>query len=69
MAIMQPLLDEKDKIIDKKDKIIDNKDKKISELEEEIVRLKGLLSTDVINSGLPTSQTSINKIVTFYVKF
>lgn len=30
------------------------------------MRLKGLLSTDVINSGLPTSQTSINKIVTFY---
>ncbi len=30
------------------------------------MRLKSLLSTDVIKSGLPTSQTSINKIVTFY---
>lgn len=60
-TIMQPLLDEKDKIIDKKDKIIDNKDKKISALEKEIARLKGLLSTDGTNSGLPTSQTPINK--------
>lgn len=37
------------------------KDKKICELEEEIVRLKGLLSTDGTNSGLPTSQTPTNK--------
>ena len=52
--MVQPLLDEKDKIID-------NKDKKISELENEIARLKGILSTDGTNSGLPTSQTPITK--------
>lgn len=41
--------------------LLDEKDKKISELENEIIRLKGLLSTDGTNSGIPTSQTPINK--------
>ena len=43
----QPLLDEKDKIINEKDK--------------EIARLKALLNIDGTNSGIPTSQTPINK--------
>ena len=52
--MVQPLLDEKDKVIGEKDR-------KISELEEEIARLKGLLHTDGTNSGIPTSQTPISK--------
>jgi len=43
----QPLLDEKDKIIDEKNK--------------EIARLKALLNSDGTNTGIPTSQTPINK--------
>ena len=46
-AKYQPLLDKKDEII--------------KEQEIEIERLKALLNTDGTNSGLPTSQTPINK--------
>lgn len=46
-AKYQPLLDEKDKLLDEKDK--------------EIARLKALLNIDGTNSGIPTSQTPINK--------
>ncbi len=43
----QPLLDEKDKLLAQKD--------------AEIARLKSLLNIDGTNSGIPTSQTPINK--------
>ena len=41
--------------------IIDKKDEEINELKKEVERLKGLLNTDGTNSGIPTSQTPINK--------
>lgn len=45
----------------KKDEKIAEKDKKIEELERKISKLEGKLNLDSNNSGIPTSQTPINK--------
>ena len=41
--------------------ILDKKDEEISKLKNEVNRLKSLLNNDGTNSGIPTSQTPINK--------
>ena len=41
--------------------LLEQKDKKIEEQDKEIARLKALLNIDGTNSGIPTSQTPINK--------
>lgn len=56
--VFQQALDNAEK---KYQPLLEQKDKKIEEQNKEIARLKALLNIDGTNSGIPTSQTPINK--------
>lgn len=61
LANVSKLLDKERILVGKYERELSEKDKEIDALKKEILRLNGLLNIDSNNSGIPTSQTPINK--------